>query len=69
MPGGQILLSVCRAGMIKLWSADSCNLLGEMKAHGSPINAVTTNSSHIFTAARYNSLFSDSCSIDIIVKE
>ncbi|XP_046997793.1 kinesin-like protein KIF21A isoform X1 [Schistocerca americana] len=56
MPGGQILLSVCRAGMVKLWSADTCSLLGEMKAHGSPINAITTNSSHIFTASSDNSV-------------
>ncbi|KAK7792455.1 hypothetical protein R5R35_013851 [Gryllus longicercus] len=51
MPGSQILVSGCRAGTLKLWSAETCNQLGEMKAHGSPINAITTNSSHIFTAS------------------
>jgi FOG: WD40 repeat len=52
MPGGQLILSGCRAGTVKLWAADSCHLLGEMKAHSSPINAITTNSSHIFTASK-----------------
>lgn len=36
-----------------MWSESSCSLLGEMKAHDSPINAITTNSTHVFTAAQY----------------
>ncbi|XP_067001176.2 kinesin-like protein KIF21A isoform X2 [Anabrus simplex] len=56
MPGGQMLVSGCRAGVIKLWSADSCHQLGELKAHRSPINAITTNSSHIFTASNDQSV-------------
>nr|CAD7443218.1 unnamed protein product [Timema bartmani] len=51
MPGGQLLLSGCRGGTVKVWSADSCQLLGEMKAHSTNINSITTNSSHIFTAS------------------
>lgn len=47
-----ILISVCRSGWLKLWYTDTCTLIGEMKAHDSAINAITTNSSHIFTAAQ-----------------
>lgn len=47
-----ILISVCRSGWLKLWYTDTCTQIGEMKAHDSAINAITTNSSHIFTAAQ-----------------
>ncbi|KAK8733233.1 hypothetical protein OTU49_006540 [Cherax quadricarinatus] len=50
-PGGQIVLSGCRAGMIKMWSVESCQLIGELRAHASPINAITTNSTCIFSAS------------------
>ncbi|KAK7079815.1 Kinesin-like protein kif21b, partial [Halocaridina rubra] len=50
-PGGQIVLSGCRGGVIKMWSAESCQLIGELRAHASPINAITTNSTCIFTAS------------------
>ena len=53
LPGGQIVLSGCRGGVIKMWGADSCHLLGELKAHSSPINAIKTNSTTIFTASKY----------------
>nr|CAD7263447.1 unnamed protein product [Timema shepardi] len=56
MPGGQLLLSGCRGGTVKVWSADSCQLLGEMKAHSTNINSITTNSSHIFTASKWRGL-------------
>lgn len=36
-----------------MWSESTCALLGEMKAHDSPINAIATNSTHVFTAAQY----------------
>ncbi|VVC43336.1 Hypothetical protein CINCED_3A002326 [Cinara cedri] len=51
VPDQPLLLSVCRSGSLKMWSESSCSLLGEMKAHDSPINAITTNSTHVFTAA------------------
>jgi WD40 repeat protein len=51
LPGGNCLLSGCRGGMVKLWHIDSCASIGEMKAHESPINAVTTNESLVFTAS------------------
>ncbi|XP_022162800.1 kinesin-like protein KIF21A [Myzus persicae] len=51
VPDHPILLSVCRSGSLKMWSESTCSLLGEMKAHDSPINAIATNSTHVFTAA------------------
>jgi len=53
VPDHPILLSVCRSGSLKMWSESTCSLLGEMKAHDSPINAIATNSTHVFTAAQY----------------
>ncbi|KAK3859205.1 hypothetical protein Pcinc_034655 [Petrolisthes cinctipes] len=50
-PGGQIVLSGCRGGMIKMWSTETCQPIGELRAHASPINAITTNTNHIFTAS------------------
>lgn len=52
IPSQPLLVSVCRGGVLKLWSSDTCMQLGEMRAHDSPINAVTTNNSHIFTASK-----------------
>ncbi|XP_037070286.1 LOW QUALITY PROTEIN: kinesin-like protein KIF21A [Pollicipes pollicipes] len=50
-PGGQTLLSGCRNGVIKLWGVEACQSLGELRAHGSQINAITANQSHVFTAS------------------
>nr|CAD7201541.1 unnamed protein product [Timema douglasi] len=61
MPGGQLLLSGCRGGTVKVWSADSCQLLGEMKAHSTNINSITTNSSHIFTASKVPDVTASTC--------
>lgn len=52
LPGGNILLSSCRQGYLKMWSVDTCAQLGEIRAHNSPINAIATNSSSIFTASK-----------------
>ncbi|XP_043943205.1 kinesin-like protein KIF21A [Protopterus annectens] len=51
IPGHQGLLSGCRGGILKLWSIETCSPLGEVKGHDSPVNAICTNSSHIFTAS------------------
>ena len=56
LPNSSIVVSGCRAGIIKLWSAESCNLIGEMKAHNSTINTIATNYSHIFTASNDGSI-------------
>ncbi|XP_070199772.1 kinesin-like protein KIF21A isoform X3 [Littorina saxatilis] len=51
LPGSNALLSACRGGMLKLWSIDTFTQLAEIKAHSSPINAIATNSSQVFTAS------------------
>ena len=51
MPGGNCLISGDRTGALKLWHIDNCSQLGEIQAHRSQINAITTNSSVIFTAS------------------
>ncbi|XP_033880751.3 kinesin-like protein KIF21A isoform X8 [Acipenser ruthenus] len=51
VPGCPALLSGCRGGVLKLWHVDTFSSLGEMKGHDSPINAISTNSSNIFTAS------------------
>lgn len=56
LPVGNIVVSGCRAGTIKLWNADTCALVGEMKAHNSTINTIATNYSHIFTASNDGSI-------------
>ncbi|XP_067349052.1 kinesin-like protein KIF21A isoform X3 [Channa argus] len=51
VPGSPALLSGCRAGVLKLWHTDMLGTLGELKGHESPINSISTNSSHLFTAS------------------
>uniref|UniRef100_A0A8C8SQE1 Kinesin-like protein KIF21A n=1 Tax=Pelusios castaneus TaxID=367368 RepID=A0A8C8SQE1_9SAUR len=51
VPGSSVLLSGCRGGILKLWNVDTFTQVGEMRGHDSPINAICTNSSQIFTAA------------------
>ncbi|XP_047368356.1 kinesin-like protein KIF21A isoform X1 [Vespa velutina] len=53
---GTIMVSGCRGGVLKAWSVPKdqtgeCTSIGEVRAHGSAINAVTTNQQHIFTAS------------------
>lgn len=49
-----MLLSACRAGMLKVWNVDNFTPIGEVRGHDSPINAICTNSRQIFTASRYD---------------
>ncbi|XP_037834085.1 kinesin-like protein KIF21A isoform X2 [Kryptolebias marmoratus] len=51
VPGSPVLLSGCRGGVLKLWHTDTLGSLGELKGHESPINSITANSSHLFTAS------------------
>ncbi|KAM5172789.1 kinesin-like protein KIF21A isoform 2-T2 [Mantella aurantiaca] len=51
VPSCPVLLSGCRGGILKLWNIDTFMPIGEVKGHDSPINAICTNSTHIFTAA------------------
>ncbi|XP_014665579.1 PREDICTED: kinesin-like protein KIF21A [Priapulus caudatus] len=51
LPEQNCLLSGGRDGYLKVWNCDNCALVGEIRAHSSPINAIATNSSAIFTAS------------------
>ncbi|XP_061496308.1 kinesin-like protein KIF21A isoform X6 [Rhineura floridana] len=51
VPGSPVLLSGCRGGILKLWNADTFAPVSELKGHDSPINAICTNSSQIFTTS------------------
>uniref|UniRef100_A0A1A7W7J2 Kinesin family member 21A n=1 Tax=Iconisemion striatum TaxID=60296 RepID=A0A1A7W7J2_9TELE len=51
VPGSPALISGCRGGVLKLWHTDTLGPLGELKGHESPINSITANSSHLFTAS------------------
>ncbi|KAK3103464.1 hypothetical protein FSP39_019440 [Pinctada imbricata] len=69
MPSGNILLSGCRGGYLKLWNVENCQPLGEVKAHSSPINALATNSTAIFTASNDHNVGIWSFNQDIPLKE
>ncbi|XP_060540088.1 kinesin-like protein KIF21A isoform X7 [Pantherophis guttatus] len=51
IPDSSVLLSGCRGGILKLWSGDTFAPISELKGHDSPINAICSNSSQIFTAS------------------
>ena len=53
VPGRPMLLSACRAGVIKVWNVDNFTPIGEIKGHDSPINAICNNARQIFTASRW----------------
>uniref|UniRef100_A0A3B3ZZ34 Kinesin motor domain-containing protein n=1 Tax=Periophthalmus magnuspinnatus TaxID=409849 RepID=A0A3B3ZZ34_9GOBI len=46
-----VLVSGCRGGILKLWSADSLSALTEVRGHDSPINSICSNATHLFTAS------------------
>lgn len=52
MPNSNTLISACRSGFLKLWSTETCNLVGDIKAHQASINCVDTNSNLVFTASK-----------------
>uniref|UniRef100_G1KJM5 Kinesin-like protein KIF21B n=1 Tax=Anolis carolinensis TaxID=28377 RepID=G1KJM5_ANOCA len=51
VPSRPMLLSACRGGIVKVWNVDNFTPVGDIKGHDSPINAICTNSKHIFTAS------------------
>ena len=53
IPGSNHLLSGCRGGVLKVWNIDNCSLVGDVRAHNSPINALATNSRLLFAASKY----------------
>ncbi|QQP57323.1 Uncharacterized protein FKW44_002265, partial [Caligus rogercresseyi] len=56
LPESPIVVSGCRAGVLKLWSSDSLSLIGEMKAHNSTINTISTNNQIVFTGSNDGSI-------------
>ena len=40
-----LLLSVCRAGVLRAWNVSSCGLVGELQAHMAAVNCITSNNS------------------------
>eukprot|EP00112_Aurelia_sp_Birch-Aquarium-sp1_P011844 Seg249.7 transcript_id=Seg249.7/GoldUCD/mRNA.D3Y31 product="hypothetical protein" pseudo=true protein_id=Seg249.7/GoldUCD/D3Y31 len=51
VPKYDVVVSGCRSGVLKTWHADSCTQIGEINAHSKAINAITANSSLVFTAS------------------
>ncbi|XP_015784967.1 kinesin-like protein KIF21A isoform X2 [Tetranychus urticae] len=54
--GGSTLISGCRSGFVKLWSTDTCQPLGELRAHSSAIHAVDVNSKLVATGSADNNI-------------
>ncbi|RWS22778.1 kinesin-like protein KIF21A [Leptotrombidium deliense] len=50
------LVSGCRSGFIKLWATDTCQLIGDIKAHSMAIHSIDTNASLVFTASADNTI-------------
>lgn len=48
---GDVLLSSCRGGIIRLWNVKTCDNLAEMKTDSS-INDIVTSGQRVFTASR-----------------
>jgi len=46
-----LLVSGCKGGLLKLWSPETCNNIGEVSAHKNSINAIATNDTCIFTGS------------------
>ncbi|KAJ8374174.1 hypothetical protein SKAU_G00047540 [Synaphobranchus kaupii] len=51
VPDSPTLLSGGRDGVLKLWHTGSLGPLGELRGHEGPINGISSNSSHVYTAS------------------
>ncbi|XP_064175327.1 kinesin-like protein KIF21A isoform X2 [Anguilla rostrata] len=51
VPGSPALVSGCRDGVLRLWHTGSLGPLGELRGHEGPINGISSNSSHVYTAS------------------
>jgi len=60
---GSILMSGGRNGLLKAWNTNSMMNLGEIKAHESQINCITSNSLALFTAANDSTIKLWKCSL------
>lgn len=48
---GDVLLTSCRGGNIRLWNVKTCDSLAEMRTD-SAINDIATNGQRVFTASK-----------------
>lgn len=48
---GDVLLSCCRGGVIRLWNVKTCDALSEMKTDSS-MNDIVTTDNKVFTASK-----------------
>lgn len=48
---GDLLVSGCRGGILKVWDSENCKLISEIKAHSTGINSIDNNSNFIFTGS------------------
>eukprot|EP00795_Rhopilema_esculentum_P012993 gene12993-3761_t len=51
VPKYDVVASGCRSGVLKTWHSESCTQIGEINAHSKSINAISANSSLVFTAS------------------
>ncbi|KAG5830416.1 hypothetical protein ANANG_G00310380 [Anguilla anguilla] len=51
VPASPALVSGCRDGVLRLWHTGSLGPLGELRGHEGPINGISSNSSHVYTAS------------------
>ncbi|XP_046439870.1 kinesin-like protein KIF21A isoform X2 [Daphnia pulex] len=52
----RLVISGCRGGVLRLWSTESWEPVGEMRAHSASVNAIAFNSTNIFTASNDNTV-------------
>ncbi|KZS05819.1 Kinesin-like protein [Daphnia magna] len=52
----RLVISGCRGGVLRLWSTESWDSVGEMRAHSASVNAIAFNSTNIFTASNDNTV-------------
>ncbi|KAI9556503.1 hypothetical protein GHT06_016292 [Daphnia sinensis] len=52
----RLVISGCRGGVLRLWSTETWDSVGEMRAHSASVNAIAFNSTNIFTASNDNTV-------------
>lgn len=50
------LISGCKGGILKVWDADNCKMISEIKAHSAAINSIDNNRRILFTGSADNSI-------------
>uniref|UniRef100_A0AAY4CH95 Kinesin motor domain-containing protein n=1 Tax=Denticeps clupeoides TaxID=299321 RepID=A0AAY4CH95_9TELE len=49
--GAAAVVSGCRGGLLQFWHSDTLAPLGELRGHDMPINSISANTGHLFTAS------------------